>query len=293
MKSKLILLAFLFVSVLGLNAQQAANGGFENWTTGLQPDGWATVDGLFGMDAGHTYKDSVDKFQGNASVAIKGDSLALVPQAGVVPGILSLGTATYVPGNPPIYMGQPFTFRPDTVFFAYKFTSPGADTAFAQFYLSKAHAAVLNVAVDLPISANWFYGALVLTGDYNNGNTPDSLLIQFFTSAGAPIKGSVLHVDAMRFGYVAPSSVVEAELQPEVKVFPNPTADVLNITVADNSKAYRTEIYDVTGHLITNPVLNNGTIAINVSNLPSGFYFYKLINSDNALASQGKFEIAR
>jgi hypothetical protein len=204
MKSKFTLVAALMVAFIALKAQQIPNGGFENWTVSYKPDNWATVDGLFGSPLGFTTKDTADKVEGSVSIKLTSDSLSLAPQAGVVPGLVSLGSATYSPTTGPQFFGIPFTYRPDTLFFSYKYSTPGADTAGVQLILSKSGSQpVLAGGVPLgTTNGQWANVYVPLTGSYSGPGTPDTLLLQFYASFGdVAIKGSTLNVDGVRFGY--------------------------------------------------------------------------------------------
>ncbi len=203
MKSKFTLVAALMVAFFAVNAQQVPNAGFEDWAVSYKPDNWATVDGIFGSPLGFTTKDTADKVEGSASIKLVSDSLSLVPQAGVVPGLASLGTASYV-GGQPSFFGIPFTYRPDTLFFSYKYSTPGADTAGVQIVLFKSGSQPV-LAGGIPLgttNGQWANVYVPLTSNYSSASTPDTLLIQFFASFGdVAIKGSTLNVDAVRFGY--------------------------------------------------------------------------------------------
>lgn len=207
MRTKFTLLSALVVAFFALNAQQVPNGGFETWSNAYTPTGWATVDGLFGSSLGFTTKDTADKVEGTTSIKVKSDSLAAVPQAGVVPGLVSLGTASYVAGQPS-FKGIPFAFRPDTLRFAYKYSTPGTDTAGVQIVLFKSGSQpVLGGGIPLQATnGQWADVYVVLTPNYASGATPDTLLLQFYSSFSdvAPgVKGSTLNVDNVRFGYAS------------------------------------------------------------------------------------------
>lgn len=66
-----------------------------------------------------------------------------------------------------------------------------------------------------------------------------------------------------------------------VKVYPNPTKDIINIESA--TALTEIEIITINGQVlqqIKNPVFNNSTYSI--SNLPKGFYFVKMSNENNS-----------
>lgn len=70
-----------------------------------------------------------------------------------------------------------------------------------------------------------------------------------------------------------------------VKVYPNPTKDIINIESA--TALTEIEIITINGQVlqqIKNPVFNNSTYSI--SNLPKGFYFVKMSNENNSITKK-------
>jgi hypothetical protein len=61
-------------------------------------------------------------------------------------------------------------------------------------------------------------------------------------------------------------------------IFPNPANNYLNVLVINDVKSTY-QIYDVTGKVLNYGLLNSDVNQINISDLPTGFYFIKLISS--------------
>lgn len=78
-----------------------------------------------------------------------------------------------------------------------------------------------------------------------------------------------------------------------VQAFPNPTTDVVNVVVkSKNDKNLKLKFYDITGHLVGNPVEINATqdlstTAIPVGYLQTGIYVYTL-SENNKVVYKGK-----
>ena len=78
-----------------------------------------------------------------------------------------------------------------------------------------------------------------------------------------------------------------------VQAYPNPTTDVVNVIVKTNTdKKLKLKFYDVSGHLLGNPVDINATqdvstTAVPVSYLQTGIYFYTL-TENNKVVYKGK-----
>lgn len=213
MKLKITLLT-LFVTVFMTGfSQQIPNGSFETWTNSYTPAGWNGVENLLSTlfpinNNFFTYEDTTTYTQGRASVELVTDTITGLYSSivGIQPGLITLGTAVLAPsGNSyaPAFTGLPFTYRPDSVIFDYMETSPGADSGGVQLQLTKNGVTVLSVATYLSPDSSWKHMAFALTGLYSNNEYPDTLQIQFVSSAiNNPIVGTTLHVDGVRFGYV-------------------------------------------------------------------------------------------
>lgn len=72
-----------------------------------------------------------------------------------------------------------------------------------------------------------------------------------------------------------------------VSVYPNPSNGIVTLFVSDASKEMNFEIYDAIGKMIFNKIINSSETQINISELTTGIYSYRLVNS-NGSVSQGK-----
>jgi hypothetical protein len=216
MKAKIyffILFTAMFVSGY---SQQVPNGSFENWTNSYTPTGWSGVEDLLStlipIDTNFfTYKDTTTFTQGSASVELVTDTITGAASAlvGIEPGIISLGTAALVPSGisyAPTFTGVPFTYRPDSIIFDYKLTSPGTDSGGATMQLTKNGVSIFSVSrvgTYLHQDTAWTHIALSIDPAYGSSEYPDTLLMQFVSSVvNNPTVGTTLHVDGVRFGYV-------------------------------------------------------------------------------------------
>lgn len=77
----------------------------------------------------------------------------------------------------------------------------------------------------------------------------------------------------------------EENFENQIRVFPNPTSDVLNIAVPQNSKVEEIKIYDLSGRLIS---IYTNLLTVDVSNLNSGSYLLE-INFASGYKSIQKF----
>ncbi|MDB5282034.1 MAG: hypothetical protein JWO06_1109 [Bacteroidota bacterium] len=295
MKTKFTLVALLTVGFFYAQAQQPPNAGFNTWDNSYTPTGYMTNDALFGSALGFTFQDNVDFVEGTSSLELKSDSLSFAPSAGVVSDIVSSGTGTYSPNTGPQYSGVPFAFRPDTIFFDYKYTSPGTDTGALSILLSKNFSTVvLGVGIPLDTTSQWISAYAVVTSYYQSAVIPDTLILQFLSSYGIGTKGSTLHIDGVRFGYVHTATEIAAIAnETRVNVYPNPASTELNISVSDNVKGSAFEAFDLTGRLVSKTILENPSSSVDISKLSNGTYIYRISDANNLTVSQNKFVVVK
>ncbi len=78
-----------------------------------------------------------------------------------------------------------------------------------------------------------------------------------------------------------------------VTAYPNPTKDVIYL---NHIQAQSTiQIFDITGKMVYDKNLSDigSTIKIDVSDMPQGFYFYHIMNSENGNYHQGKIQVVK
>jgi len=300
MKAKFTILVFLAIAFFSAEAQIIPNASFETWTSPLTPDGWATFSSALGFNLGLCGKDSLDKVVGNNSVKVYADSIPGQPAYGVVGGVVSTGSGSASAG-PPKFVGIPFAFRPDTLFFAYKYTSPGSDTAGLEIKMTKNGATVFaggytSLGLDLDTISQWALVYAPLTSAYSNGTiTPDTLRLQFYASvAQQSIKGSTLHVDGVFFSASTPATGVnDLSNTIEVSVFPNPVSEMLNIKADVNLEGHQVVITDMNGKLVRIRPLTNGVNSIELSEVASGNYIYRIADKNGRFIKQDRFTVAK
>ena len=293
MKIKLLLLIFWIAACYSSNAQQVTNDGFETWSNPKTPDGWFTYSSASPLIdiAG---KDMTDKVEGTASAKIQTTFLNVV--GATVYEILSLGTANYSfigSGIHYTYIPAFFPFRPDTLFFAYKYNSPGIDTASVFIKLSSGNNSLIEKVIPLFKSSEWALSSVLLTPLYLNSKTPDSLLIQFKSSMangkyyGTP--GSVLNIDAIRFGYAnLPAAIEELSNDIKASVSPNPSSDLVNIQISKPQNSSSIIVYDFAGREMLHELMIGEKHQIQVDKWRNGMYTYVIIFRNKAILS-GRF----
>lgn len=298
MNVKFTLLAMLSATVLTLSAQQPTNGGFNTWTNATNPDGWSTwATAVPGYAATLVTQDNASKVEGTSSVKIMTDSIQAGPTLRLIPGFTSLGTVTYSPPSPPKFTGVPFTFRPDTVFFAYKYTTEQTDTGLFLMQFIDGNVSIAYTGQLETTNNGWvsIYYLMNDTAYLNNiSTTPDSLLLVFQSSYGRGAKdNSTLWVDAVRFGYVAaPSFIEEIDNSIQVFVYPNPASDVAQLQLSENVNG-SVMVFDAQGRVVTHELLAGNSHLFNVANWANGLYTYAVFNQQGKAINKGKLSVAK
>lgn len=70
----------------------------------------------------------------------------------------------------------------------------------------------------------------------------------------------------------------------DIKVYPNPATDVVNINL--NVNINQIEVFDYTGKLVLTEIINNTTYKVNTSNLNTGIYIFKITTQEGVFARQ-------
>lgn len=293
MKTKFTLLSALLVIFFGVNAQQLTNPGFETWTNAANPDGWATFASAVGFPLNLATKDTVNKLQGNASVKIKTDSVQ-TPQGNLLLSeVVSSGTGSFAPPASLNFNPVYFPFRPDTLFFAYRYSTSSPDTAFISIEFMNGATTLVSAGLDLTAAAQWTLIFAPITPIYPNATVPDSLLLQFSSSVGAGKAGSTLNVDAVRFGYVSvPSFIDDIRNDIKVSVFPNPSNNVVNIEMSEAVSNATVLVYDLNGRVMTHEFMTGSNHQLHVNNWATGLYTYVVLSGDKAV-SKGRLSVSQ
>lgn len=297
MKARFTLLAALFVAFFSAQAQTIPNAGFETWTSPLNPDNWSTYSSAFGFNLGLCAKDSLDKVVGNNSVRVYADSIPGQPAYGVIAGVVATGTAT-AGAQGPQFKGIPFAFRPDTIFFAYKYVSPGNDTAGIAISMTKNGSGVFingysGIRVPLDTISEWALVYVPITSAYANATiTPDTLLIMFQSANIQQTKGSTLHVDQVFFSQSeAPNGIEDLNVTYNVSIFPNPVSSELKVKA--DVVGGQIVITDLNGKLVRIRPLEGPVTSVDMSDVASGTYIYRIADKNNRFVKQDKFNVVK
>lgn len=314
MKKTLVLLTAL-LSVSLAWAQQLPDGGFEDWKTGKNYQGetyndlanpfWQTLNVLSTLppELG-TGPIVVFKEQGKTGFCPKmqSDTLTLGAQTIFLPGVV--GAITVIIDHQTAQFGRPYTGRPEALKGVMKYQPVNGDSAaiFVEVYKTsesgQRQIITRNEVIYKDPITDWTEFNIPL--DYLSDETPDSICVLFVSSAGYDFDdlfnckgqvGSTLWVDDCRFvidgndpGVPQNPTANEALNMLQVRAYPNPATDVLNVTVEENAQL---AIFDQAGRVLLQQPVQAGENALNITDLKAGFYTFRVTGAQKS--GSGKF----
>jgi hypothetical protein len=207
-KTILSIFAIALISGSVIAQAQIPNGNFEDWT-GANPTGWGSSDAIITslgqQDPGGVEKETTpaNVFEGVNSMRVKTDSvtIALLGQSLLLPGIGSLGTLTldFATQNL-VQRGFPYTSRPDSIQFAYKYSSgnAGLDTGAVLIRLTNSGNEVGTAFVTVTNTNNFLITKAKIV--YATMLAPDTLNVQVLSSASfsGGFQGSTMWADDLK-----------------------------------------------------------------------------------------------
>lgn len=79
---------------------------------------------------------------------------------------------------------------------------------------------------------------------------------------------------------------VDAHTLTQVSIYPNPTSDILNISLKNAEEIETADMYDMTGKKVKSLELVNGTNQVSVTDLPKGMYIIRMQTSDAVMTEK-------
>lgn len=307
-KYLLILLLFLGTRTF---AQTVQNGGFETWTNLIffyEPSGYVTSNyasvllGTGGLPRANVSR-STTKHSGTYSAKMESYAQNVGDTSGVpglmITGALDLANVTIKPGIP-VSGGRPTELKG-----YYKYAEGNRpDSGIITVVLTKYNplAGGLNVvAAGAAVFSNVdTFTNFTVPIIYATADTPDTVLIIMGTTTivgldtaaltSAPV-GSLLYVDDLTFAGNAPNSVGSIDKLIEAALYPNPSADIINIDYNQaSSSEVSIQLLSIDGRIIyTENKFNKAgkqTITLDVSNIEAGMY-QLVVNTVDGKISKG------
>lgn len=266
MKKLYIFAAALALTTISVNAQEnlIVNGDFENWTE-ENPENFKKVTG--GGDNPPVYNDLLVKetFYSRSGNGARQESK---PQ----------GTTQYLEYSNliPVEAGQSYTIS-----YWYLDNDKNASTRCWSTWLNANNQALptgnqaniqeQSYSTD---SSNWVNKVLTVTAP--TGAEKIRFQIRTYHQDGAA--GGYIYFDDLSFIHNGTASVGDTAID-GLKIFPNPTTNILNITTSNNNSDILVSVFDMMGKEVLNTKVVNGVI--NTSNLNTGIYVVKITEESN------------
>ena len=128
--------------------------------------------------------------------------------------------------------------------------------------------------------------------EYYSDDTPDLLEISFYNPCDPSNQGASLSVDYVGLvGGLTPTA--ENNFENDIKIFPNPTSNYLNITLPPELRKTKFRVFDLTGRMVLlENISGNVTEKIELKGFENGMYSYQII-SENKSIKQGKIIVLK
>lgn len=288
---KTLLSAILLFGGLTQFVSAQTNGGFENWT-GNETEGWVSTNALTLLGNPQSVFKSSDAHTGSFACEIN-----TIHVTNKIPGVSipdytgSVFTGKQV-GFTPVF-GFPFSSKPSTLSFWYKYNGRNGDSASILVYTSRWNSTT-GKRDTLVLGAGFIKDSVgvytrmdlpLITLD--SARMPDTAVVLFASSTlSAMAAGAKLIIDDVAFagGNVG---LTDESGRIDVSVFPNPaTKGSTTVVFSQPENNVSVKVYDLHGKLLTETLFNNTfAVLLDTGHLAKGLYFIH-IKSDRGLATE-------
>ena len=287
---------------------------FETWSgagASTEPSGWISENELTVVgNPQSAFKETTAANVHGGAASMKLVCVTMTNPIAGLPNPIGLAAPGKLTGFKPKF-GMPYTGRPASVDFWYKYTPVSGDfTEFLVILWNSTTQDTLGSGYWTTGTAANNYTSQVVTITYNpaySAELPDSMALTFSSSklfnpdysfcSNCGKAGSTLWVDDVTFsGW---NGINEHPASNNIVAFPNPANDHITI-IADVAEATTAVAYDATGRMISSVALNQvltgitrkeGTIS--TSNLSSGLYVYSITDKNGNSLRTAKFNVVR
>jgi len=285
MKTILKSIALLFTSSTLL--AQIPNSGFENWSavsTYSVPDGWGTLNNTTALSGIFTVTKATPGSPGVSYMKITSKTIGTAVVGGIaVSGVLD--SMTMLPKSGFAFNQRPASLTGKNQYMIYG-SSPGSLSVTLTRWDSGTNSRVIVASGNIThspsaMAMSWANFTIPLT--YADGNNPDSCIIVLKASGSAPTNLDYLWVDNLAFTGTVTGLTTQESVLSNVNVFPNPSADLINVTLnLKSEQKVSLELVDVTGKLIVSKDLGllqgESNHSLNSNGITKGIYFVKVVS---------------
>jgi len=298
---KILLFAAVFFAATVSYAQVILSDDFESYTPGAhmsQSDSinWTTWDNLPGS-AEDGYISNVQASSGTNSLMISKDNDQVWLLGDSTSGKYEISLKIYVPadscgyfnllhkfaGGASDWSNEVLILPHDSTFRLYV---GGNDTAHVVYTFDTWHSIVYSADIDADLMVLTFDGDTVFSWPFSlngSGNTGVKQIggMDFFGYDIYKTGNVRLYIDDVKFERYYPQGINNAFVETQVKLFPNPATDVVNIRTTREMKTAK--VLDMSGSVVRTFDVNSRDLQIDVENLASGLYYVQ-INFGSSIA---------
>ena len=145
-------------------------------------------------------------------------------------------------------------------------------------------------------NGQWASTYISLTPYYVGSTLPDTLILIFQSSntQNGAQANSTLRVDNVHFdASVNVTGIETVGPMLGVNAYPNPAADLINITIQADEIGSQIQLFDMEGRMVYSDILSSTRTVINTSTLQSGVYAIRVNSIDKLTTYKGKITVSK
>lgn len=282
----LLLLFSLLTAGLSAQTDPIPNGDFQLWDSinGYEnPRDWSTLNDFSSLFGVLTCQRGVINGTNDSYMMLVSDS---VFGTLVLPGVAFCGTIDTTENA----LGFPYTKRPTALTGKWQYMAQGDDHGFIGAYFTKWNGGA-NKRDTVGIGFEQLQGMVMgwetfsIPIMYTSLDNPDSCLIFASSSGDSALQYSYLYLNDLAFDLG--SGIAEYQQQ-HFKIFPNPSADKIQLDLAELKDIRSIELVDIHGKQLDVKAVDLNTQFIDVSGLSRGMYFIR-VKTKNSVVTE-KFD---
>lgn len=277
------------------------NSNFENWTTAANGTdsliGWSSSNSVVIPPVNSLYQDTLNH-EGDYAAHVVTAPFGFMQYTTI--GALANGSATFSYGGGGgganvAYAGgggSPISYKPTELrgYYLYNTLAQQGDQGVAHVLLSKYNTGLhrrdtVSYGQHFFIANDIYAPFSILLTDYMPSVMPDSITVLFYSSNAFTVAPndvwSDLYLDQLSLFPALNLSLEEADLDTQVRVFPNPSSDRLTIRRPDSDHAAVFEVYDNAGKQLLALVMQaqESEQVLDLSGFSAGIYHLKAVQN--------------
>lgn len=280
----LVLLAIFSTVVFG---QSIPNNKFENWESfgGYEnPENWDTPNAEISLLGQATVSKSTDAYSGSFSAKLETKNLVLAD----APGLITLAdfSVDITTLEFEFKGGLPLQENVARLSGMYKYSGAGSDSASVVIYNYKRDNEGIIDTIGVGIKSLGdadAWTSFTVQMEVLNSNIPDTFNVIILSSGESFKAGSVLLVDSLTIE--TNTGILSLDRKKEdISIYPNPATEQVTLEMNSSANNRVVQVYNYMGSYIMQKEFNNKSVSIPVSNLPAGYYNFRIVQINNIVS---------